>query len=448
MPRSISEKMWSIHNWIGLYAGVVIAVLSITGVVALFKVEIDEAFNSRLFKVTPEDNYVQITPIIDSLKQVYGAKNLTSISVPKTSEGSWNTSFFVRKSITDFHHWQIFINPYTGKILGTRDINQSLAFFIRSIHVRLYESIFGRQIVGLAGLALLFSTISGFWIYGRYMKTQFFGVIRTKNLRIEMADYHKLIGVATLVFNIIIAITGAWLGLQSYLQPLLMDSRPGTFKVAEKPLSKEEDIRYNVNYQEILAKTKEHFPELIPYSISPSLDGSRTITIRGAVPRTAYERHSFKITFDKKDLKELHRFDIREASMGAKLFYIQESLHFGDFGGFIMKILYSFFGITSGFLSLSGFIIYLKRTERKRSEKPDFVELKPLLLRWTYGILSVTVILGILHVIFGVLVPTMIVTLTLYGSLLFLLIRAIILWIKRKFFYKSLPKHSATRVNS
>ena len=44
--KRLQKKMWSIHNWVGLYAGVVIAILSITGVVALFKTEIDEFVNS------------------------------------------------------------------------------------------------------------------------------------------------------------------------------------------------------------------------------------------------------------------------------------------------------------------------------------------------------------------------------------------------------------------
>lgn len=424
--------MWALHNWIGLYAGVVIAILSLTGVVALFKIDIDKALNKELFKVKPQEKYAQFTPVIDSIRTAHGAENLLSIGVAKAPEDSWSILFFLRNSTLDVKQWQVFINPYTGEVIGERDIYKSAGFFIRNIHVRLYDSLIGRQIVGLAGIALLISSITGFWIYGGFMRRQLFGVIRRKNLRIRMADYHKVIGVTTLLFNLMIAITGGWLGLQKYLEPPIAGERPGIYKVVDKPLSKEEDAQYEVDYNEVYNKSRTLFPEFIPSIMRPSTDGSRTVTVMGSAPRTAFERNAFNMTFDKQNLVELDRYDIRKASLGDKLFYIQESMHFGDYGGLVVKIIYSFFGITSGFLALTGFIVYLKRTERGRAEKPKFVELKPLLLRWTYGILGGIVLLLVLHMVLGIAVPTVLTMAALYLSLLFLIIRAIVLFIKRK----------------
>ncbi|MEM9078873.1 MAG: PepSY-associated TM helix domain-containing protein, partial [Bacteroidota bacterium] len=212
--------MWSIHNWVGVYAGVVIAVLSITGVVALFKAEIDEFVNSDYYYVQSEikETRVDITPVIDSLKQVYGDKSVGLITVPRSPKENWIVHVFEQNSSVDIKGWEIFVNPYSGKVIGQRDYFKSIGYFIRNVHVRLYGPFFGRYFVGLAGIALLISTITGFWIYGNFMKKQLFATIRKKSLRITMADYHKLIGVTTLVFNLMIAITGAWLGLQGLLQ--------------------------------------------------------------------------------------------------------------------------------------------------------------------------------------------------------------------------------------
>lgn len=436
----MNKKMWALHNWVGLYAGIVIAVLSITGVVALFKIEIDEALNKDLFTVQPRSKRVDLTPLIDSLKTVHGGKNLSYVRVHTGDTDSWSTMFFLRNSTLNIKQWEIFMDPYTGKILGERDIYKSIGFFLRNIHVRLYDNLFGRQIVGLAGIALLISTITGFWIYGGFMKRQFFGAIRKKNLRIRMADYHKLIGITTLLFNLMIAITGAWLGLQGYLQPVIVGSRPGVYKVAEKPISSEEDAALSIDFEEVYTKTRTAFPELIPHMMRPSSDGSRKVTVYGTVPRTAFERHTFTITFDKSTSQELHRYDIRKASLSDKLFYIQESLHFGDFGGFVLKLLYAFFGTTSGFLALSGFIVYLQRTERERKERPKFVELKPLLLRWTLGITGYMGLLLVLHLAFGIVVPAILTVSLLYLSLAFLLLRALVLFIKKQVLKYRRPK--------
>ena len=264
------------------------------------------------------------------------------------------------------------------------------------------------------------------------MKKQLFGVIRTKNLRIKMADWHKLIGVTTLLFNLMIGITGAWLGLQGILQPVIVGGRPGVFQPEEFPLTKEEDSALPLDVMAIYQKSRELFPELIPKYIIPSKDGSRTISVMGSVPRTAFERDKFLLTLDKQDLSEVHRYDIRNASLGDKVFYIQESMHFGDYGGLVLKIVYAFFGITSGFLALTGFIVYLKRTEKGRLDKPRFVEVKPLLLRWTYGLLAGGILLIVLNLIFGVVVPSLLVIISLYVSIIVLLLKAHILFIRNK----------------
>src|SRR3546814_13544545 len=83
------------------------------------------------------------------------------------------------------------------------------------MHVRLYEGNWGQQLVGIGGLALAVVAITGLMIYGNFMKRQVWPAVRNrKNIRIVMADWHKLIGISPLAFTLVIALTGAWLGLQ------------------------------------------------------------------------------------------------------------------------------------------------------------------------------------------------------------------------------------------
>ncbi|MEL6558314.1 MAG: PepSY-associated TM helix domain-containing protein, partial [Bacteroidota bacterium] len=204
--NNVNKKLWRIHNWVGLYAGIVIAILSVTGVVALFKVEIDRVINPRLFKIENPDSQATIHPdvnkLIDSLKNEYGAKNFFQLSTSLDKSVNWSARFNVvkRKPIPTGHAYEIFFNPYTAKVVGQRNYFETFAHYIRHIHVRLFVGL-GRYWVGLGGLALLVSTITGILIYGEFMKRQFFGAIRNKNLKLKSADYHKIIGVTTLLFN-------------------------------------------------------------------------------------------------------------------------------------------------------------------------------------------------------------------------------------------------------
>ncbi|MEM7108316.1 MAG: PepSY-associated TM helix domain-containing protein, partial [Bacteroidota bacterium] len=391
MPASknINTKLWNIHNWVGLYAGIFIAVLSVTGVLALFKVEIDEAINPNYFKIdTPTETtnlHPDVNTLIDSLKNEYGASNLESITPSLDESKNWIIRFnqviwkpYPRKI---FH--QIFFNPYQGKIVGVRDYAKTWGHYIRHIHARLFIGQVGRIWAGLGGMALLVSTITGILIYGHFMKRQFFGAIRNKNLKLRSADFHKVIGMTTLLFNLMISVTGAWLGLQFILQPALQIKSPEQYKRTEKPISPEDDLAYPVDYVKAFETSRTLFPDLSPRIIRESKGGSRKITIRGNVPKTAYQNSINYIVLDKRDYHELGRYDIREKSLHNKLYYAQEGLHYGDFGGIWVKVIYSFFGLTSGILAILGFVLYLERTKSKQKKKVNYKTTGKKVWRWT-----------------------------------------------------------------
>jgi uncharacterized iron-regulated membrane protein len=54
------------------------------------------------------------------------------------------------------------------------------------------------------------------------------------------------------------------------------------------------------------------------------------------------------------EIKPADRYDI-----------INSQVHFGKYGGLPVKILYSVFGLSSGFLSITGFLLWLKRRKKK-----------------------------------------------------------------------------------
>ncbi|MEM9361871.1 MAG: PepSY-associated TM helix domain-containing protein [Bacteroidota bacterium] len=436
--KKVNKKLWSIHNWVGLYAGIVIAVLSVSGVVALFKVEIDEALNVKYFKIdNPSQNmkfHPEVGALIDSLKVEYGAANLFDISPSLDSNKNWVARFNVikRKPVPKAFAYEVFFNPYTGEVAGSRDYFKTFGHYIRHLHVRLFTRPLGRIWVGLGGLALLISTITGILIYGGFMKRQFFGAIRSKNLKLKSADYHKMIGMTTLLFNLMIAITGAWLGLQGILQPALQIKSPERYKRAEKPISKEEDIAYTVDYTEAVKVSRRLFPELKPMSILHSKNGSRTITVRGNISKTAYQNNISNIVLDKKDMSELSRYDIREKSLHDKTYYVQEGLHYGDFGGIWVKVIYSFFGLTSGALSILGFVLYLERTKSKQKSKVRFKTTGRKVWLWSFWITAVCVLFYISTITIGANLPTTILSWTIHLLLLFFLIRPLVLFSKRK----------------
>jgi uncharacterized iron-regulated membrane protein len=170
--------------------------------------------------------------------------------------------------------------------------------------------------------------------------------------------------VTALLFNLVIAVTGAWLGLQPKVMKWTGMKAPNFYQ-ADKPISAEEDKAMTVNYDALLVKSKKAYPDLLPLYLRASSDGSRHLQVYGNIPGTGYERQLQKLVLDKQTQAVMYRYDARKADFADQLYSVQEALHFGDFGGALLKVVYCLFGLSSGALSITGYIIYLKRREKK-----------------------------------------------------------------------------------
>jgi uncharacterized iron-regulated membrane protein len=130
----------------------------------------------------------------------------------------------------------------------------------------------------------------------------------------------------------------------------------------------EVDKAIQVDWNEVFATVEKEFPELKPSDIALSGNGSATISVRGNIAGLVYERNINTLVLSKTGYIPQFKYDVRQQPFSHKLYFVQEALHFGDFGGLLLKIIYAVLGLVSGFLSVSGFVIYLYRQKKKRAE--------------------------------------------------------------------------------
>ncbi|WP_052444401.1 PepSY domain-containing protein [Flammeovirga sp. OC4] len=426
------KQLWKWHSWLGLYSGLVICILSFTGALAVFKVEIDHSLNKELFYVTPQEKVGNINQYIYAILDTYPEHNGYIVEPAEAVDRSWKVSFRLKEEGRNIAK-EVFFNPYNGEVVGERDMYKTVSFFIRNIHVRLFDHWYGRQWVGLAGVCMLISLAVSIPLYFDFTKKQKFGKVRTKRSRQKWADLHKFIGLATIVFHLIIAITGAWLGLQPKIQKPLMGDRPGIYKPTEFPLSKSEDNRTAIDFIHLQTQVKKEFPELTSLKIKSSADGSRTVSVFGNIPRMPYERQTNFVVFDKGDLSLVYKLDLRKTGIGSHIFYMQEALHFGDFWGIGLKVIYCFLGLIGGFLGISGFFVYYKRTEKKRVQKYPLLTTSNIIYGFTLGSVLIMLLIAYSSITFGADYPTSTITTpAFYGLICIYILYRLIRYFKTK----------------
>ena len=403
--------LWKIHQWIGLYVGIVIAALSLTGAVAVFIPEID-ALLERKYLLTDSGEALQpVSGIVSEIQGKYPNFQILGVQPSQSDLHPLVIDIYKEEAPYKSERYQVFVNPYTAEILGTKDHLNSLSNYLRQVHVRLMDAWWGRQLVGLAGIGLVVLCVTGLLIYGQFMKNQVFGAIRKKNLRLLMADWHKMVGIAALLFNLMIGGTGAWLGLQPVLIKWLDIKAPNAYKRTEKLHTPEEDILQPYDYWQAVARSKNEIPDFIPTQVIPSKDGTNTLEIKGDAGHLPFEPHISKVVMDKTSLEVLNSYDIRKQSFLDKFYYLQEGLHFGRFGGIFLKIAYALLGLTSGLLSITGFFIYLIRKKKNAEEKS---EVKKTIFIYAISTLLFIVLLGAVVIFVGYAYATMLMTPAVY----------------------------------
>lgn len=384
--RNDKQLLWKIHHWAGLYAGILIGILSLTGALAVFIPEIDGLVLKHRYHAsssTPVAGDPKFSSSLDSLIMQFPAYSSLAIHLPEKPDDVVQVDMVVRRSKADLVRYNFFIDAGADRVIGERNHQNSLANYLRQIHVRLYEGNWGRQLVGIGGLALVVLAVTGLMIYGNFMKKQPYPKVRKNaSTRIVMADWHKILGISALAFNLVIAITGAWLGLQPWLMRWMDITTPNAYQapVVMKP---EADKALKVDWSEVLATVRKEFPELKPQHIVSSTNGSGSIAVRGNIAGLVYERDINTLVLSKTGYTPLFRYDVRQQPFSHKLYFVQEALHFGDFGGLLLKAVYTFLGLVSGFLSISGFVVYLCRRKKKEPES------NPMKLIFAYSMTSV-----------------------------------------------------------
>jgi uncharacterized iron-regulated membrane protein len=436
-PNSINKNnqnlLWKIHHWAGLYTGIVIGILCFTGAIAVFIPEIDLVIQKNYYSVSSTLPVPGALPKIDSamaqIKRDYPKMSGLLIDMPEKPGQIATFNFQVKgKNKADNKTYSLFVDPVKDKILGNRDRQNSLANYLRQMHVRLYEGFWGRQLVGLAGVAFIVLTITGFLIYGNFMKKQPYPKIRKKNARILMADWHKILGISALAFNFVIACSGAWLGLQPKLMQWFDIKAPNDFE-AKIVMDKKADAQTTVQWDRVFKVAKYEFPDLKPGYVRASEDGTATIEVHGSIEGQIYEKNINSIVLSKTNYQPLFKCDIRERSFRDKFYSVQEALHFGDFGGMGLKILYTVLGLTSAFLSVSGFVVYLYRTEKKEKRK-----ISPVKTTFIYSalILLILIIIALISMLIGYRQAATVAAVIINGGLIIWIVYAIINYAVKK----------------
>ncbi|NJS13766.1 MAG: PepSY domain-containing protein [Sphingopyxis sp.] len=206
-----SRLWWRVHQWVGFKLSIFLAFIFFTGTVAVLSAEIDWLLHPSL-RVSPSsvEGPVQWSKIAENAAAHLNVKQISYMSEPTAS------AFAVRVSVTwaDDSIGFLHAHPTTGVIQGSQGFVDTQRIF-RNLHRHLnLPTQYGVPLVSALSILMLISFVTSFIVYKKWWRG-FFKPVRWRNARTVWVDIHRLAGVWSLWFVLLIALTGLWYLVES-----------------------------------------------------------------------------------------------------------------------------------------------------------------------------------------------------------------------------------------
>lgn len=385
----ISRKLlFQWHSWLGITFGALLFVICFSGSAAVVSHEIDWLLDPAL-RVVPSGTPKSWNDWRVAAEAARPDWRIRWISAPMYS---WSAADVVAESPHgQMHH--IYINPYTAAVQGTTTYF-NVQRFLRDFHRMLNFGVTGLLLVSGFGFLLLTSTLSGLLFYRNWWK-QLFQFRIHKGFRAIMSDLHRIVGIWSLLFALLIAVTGIWYFveeaafLSGYMPSEKATGLPKTDLAAAGPNP------VYANIDPLLERAQASIPSFevrsVWFPLSPQepmrFDGQATAWfVRDRANQVLVNPYSGQIV------------GVQPAESLGALERWQDTvdpLHFGNFAGLGIKLLWALLGLAIPVLVITGAVF----TFRKGYATP--VRLWPLTGQSVLSLASLVVLLFAAHACYG-----------------------------------------------
>jgi len=368
MLSSKAIRRWSkVHTWTSLISTAFLLLLCITGLPLIFYHELDHALYdevepAQLSADAPRANLDSV--VATGLAKMPGhavqfmfwdreEPEIVMLSLGKTVDSDPEQNRLVR------------LDSRTGEFLDEVDFRSRLTFVFYRLHVDLYAGLPGKLFLGLMGLLFCVAIVSGVVLYWPSTRKLNFGAVRRDKSRlVRWLDLHNLLGVATVVWALTVGFTGVintWADLVfkawQYGQLAEMTAAYKDRATPQAPTSVEAAV----------AAAQERMPHMKPSFVAfpgnPFSSKSHyAVFMRGEAPLTSRMLRPALVEAETGQLT-----DSREMPLYAKALLISQPLHFGDYGGMPLKIIWALLDVATIVVLVTGLYLWVKRRRPARA---------------------------------------------------------------------------------
>jgi len=360
--KKFKQAVRFIHLWLGLFTGIIVIIISITGCMYVFEKEIrDYLQKDYAFVPVSKQPQASLASLLQGFEKIAPApQKVTSIKINHTSLNA-TVSFTTNK------HFIYYLNPYNGSLV--KKTKPDFLVTVENIHTSLLLGETGKFIIRWSVVIFVLMLISGLvlWFPGQVrLIKQAFTIKWKRSFKRVNYDLHNVLGFYASGVLLVSALSGLYFGFKevrttvSFLSgSKLTEGKKAT--PAEQPIIAE---TIPERYERMYRKATVQYPGADLTTLSIRKEGN--IRLRLNYPSDwERKRNTFFYNAENGQLirsklyKDFNRADIIEAS--------NYDLHTGQLFGLFGKIVATIVSLIAASLPITGFIIWLKKGKKKKS---------------------------------------------------------------------------------
>jgi uncharacterized iron-regulated membrane protein len=369
MKRSALHRWFWIHKWTSLVCTAFLLLICVTGLPLVLREEIAGLLDDALpYASVPADApQANIDHLVEVSRKMFPGEEILSVYVDDDEPqilvfmvSSWDAFKANRKALHS-----IKFDAHTGAVLKTtKPYNEDGIGFLQlmlNLHTDLFAGLPGELFMALMAVLFVLAIVSGVVVYAPFMRRLEFGTVRAnRSTRLKWLDLHNLIGVTTLAWTLVVGVTGVINELSTPLFQLWQQTELATTMTPFKGKPAPQGSALS-SQQAAFDAVKKALPEMVPTSIvfpgSPvSTPYHYLIWTKGKDPLTS---RLFSPVL-------VNATDGKIAGIVAMPWYLRalevsRPLHFGDYGGMPLKIIWILLDLVTIAVLGSGLYLWLSR---------------------------------------------------------------------------------------
>jgi len=364
---SANIRRWAwIHKWSSLICTVFMLLLCLTGLPLIFHHEIGHLLGTEVEAPDlPADTpRASLDRVLEVAKARHPGKEGMFISQEPDDDRVWYVTLSdTPTSETDLK--QVAVDARTAEALAEPKLDEGFLYVMFKLHVDLFAGLPGTLFLGFMGLLLMVAIVSGVILYGPFMRKLEFGTVRASSPRTKWLDLHNMLGIVTLTWASVVTLTGI---INTLADPLIdlwrfdqMSEMIAPYKGQQPPArfgSLQESVKAAQALEPGMSVGFIAFPGTTfssPHHYGVFMRGDSPLTSRLFKP-VLVDAQTAKVT------------DSRTLPWYVTALLISQPLHFGDYGGMPMQILWALLDIATIIVLGSGLYLWLRRGRQTSAE--------------------------------------------------------------------------------